>query len=76
MHSPEQMRKKNEDRAESLSHYGSNVSDMRGGMNHDAHKMREMEDHADEFRGKGMMRQSPAEESREHGYPVKTGESC
>jgi hypothetical protein len=30
----------------------------------------------DEFRGKGMMRQTEAEEALQNGYKVKTGESC
>jgi len=67
---------KNRARAEALSHYGSNVMEMRGGMSHDDHKLKNYIDHLDDYQGKGMNRQTAREEMGENGYKVKIGESC
>jgi hypothetical protein len=62
MHSPEQKRKKEDARAESMDHmHNANVMAPRGGMDHEDHK--EME-HMEKM-----------EEAKEHGVKVKIGQS-
>ena len=64
-YSRRQIEKKMEAQKESM-HYRDNMNVT--GMRSDGP--------ADELRGKGMYHQTEAEEALEHGYPVKTVESC
>ncbi len=66
-HSRDQKMQKNEAMAKAR-HYADNMN-VTG-------ERQMIDGRPDEFRGKGMMRQTAAEEALEHGYKVKTGESC
>lgn len=67
---------KDRDRAEALSHYGANVTEMRGGRSHDDHKLQNYLDHLDDYAGKGMSRNPDASRNDKTSYSVKIGESC
>lgn len=65
-------------RAESLEHYRANVADPRNGINHDLHKMRDMDaiNNTEEFLGKGMRSNPDASRIDETSYKTRIGESC